>query len=153
MLFSTAAALKQFAARLAVAAGNEAVVIWLQGELGAGKTTFAQGFLQGAGFAGRVKSPTYPLVEPYETPAGRVYHFDLYRLGNPAELYALGIEDCFEGKRATLLVEWPEKGTGVLPLPDLVCHLLSVPDGRELTLETVSARGKMLLEAGSRGEM
>lgn len=133
--FKTAKALRTFAKKMA--AGCPAAVIFLEGPLGAGKTTFAKGFLEGRGYTGRVKSPTYTLVEPYETPAGPVYHFDLYRLNTPEELYALGIGEYFL-KDAICLVEWPECGQGVLPAPDI--HITFDCEGSERVL-TVKKRG------------
>lgn len=105
-------------------------VIHLAGELGAGKTTLARGYLRGLGHDGPVKSPTYSLLEPYDTPAGRVLHLDLYRLADPDEAEWLGLADEQEGS-VRLLVEWPERGAGWVPAPDLVVTL-EHDDGRRL---------------------
>ena len=123
-------------------------LIFLQGDLGAGKTTLVRGFLHGRGYTGRVKSPTYTLLEPYRTGRSSVYHLDLYRIRDPEELEAIGIRDYFDGE-GICLIEWPEKGATLLPVPDLhvmitfgdSCRVLSLhprtPKGREL-LKTVT---------------
>lgn len=103
-------------------------VIHLVGDLGAGKTTLAQGLLGGLGVQGVVRSPTYTLVEPYDTPRGRVLHMDLYRLADPWELEGLGLAD--DAPDAALwLVEWPQRADGLLPAADLRIELATAADG------------------------
>ncbi len=111
-----AAAMEALAARVARAAPR-GLVIHLRGPLAAGKTTFARGYLRALGHHGAVKSPTFTLVESYVLPGVRVHHFDLYRLGAPDELEFIGIDEYFDG--ADVLVEWPERGAGILPPADL----------------------------------
>lgn len=111
-----------------------AAVIYLEGDLGAGKTTLARGFLRALGHHGRVKSPTYSLLETYDTRAGRAYHLDLYRLADPEETRWLGLDE-LESEPGIVLVEWPGNGAGGLPAPDLVVALRHAGQGREASLE------------------
>jgi len=117
--------------------------LYLQGDLGTGKTTLVRGFLRGLGYRGKVKSPTYTLLEPYELPQSVCYHFDLYRLADPEELEFLGVSDLLED-RAVLLVEWPERGGERLPPADLLIRLEHAGSARRLQLSGLSARGRAI---------
>ncbi|KAF1026810.1 MAG: tRNA threonylcarbamoyladenosine biosynthesis protein TsaE [Pseudomonas sp.] len=116
-------------------------LIFLEGDLGAGKTTLSRGIIRGLGHAGAVKSPTFTLVEPYEVGAVRAFHFDLHRLVDPEELEYMGIRDYFD-EDALCLIEWPDKGTGFLPKPDLTITITPHEHGRQLKLLPQSARGQ-----------
>lgn len=118
--------------------------IYLHGPLGVGKTTFVRGFLRGLGFTGKVKSPTFALVETYELPSFPVFHFDLYRLERPEELESIGFRDYFDGT-GVCLVEWPEKAHALLMEPDLYVHLFMAIAGRLIRLEPRTDQGRSLL--------
>jgi tRNA threonylcarbamoyladenosine biosynthesis protein TsaE len=111
-------------------------VVYLVGDLGAGKTTLARGFLRSCGVTGTVRSPTYTLLEVYETERVSVLHLDLYRLIDPSELETLGLREWARAAH-TWLVEWPERGTGWLPPPDLIVKMTA--GGADHEIEAVAA--------------
>lgn len=129
---------------------QSALIIYLIGDLGAGKTTFCRGFLQALGVKGAVKSPTYTLVESYQLKDVTVYHFDLYRLLDPEELEYMGIRDYFD-KTAILLIEWPENAAAFLPKSDLSVTLQYVGYKRQLLIEAGSERGQSILASLTHG--
>jgi tRNA threonylcarbamoyladenosine biosynthesis protein TsaE len=121
--------------------------VHLSGDLGSGKTTLARGLIHALGFAGRVKSPTYTLVEPYEDSRLSLYHFDLFRFHDPEEWRDAGFRECFN-ERSICLVEWPERAAGLLPPADLRV-VLSAPagGGRDAALHADTERGRKCLTA------
>lgn len=132
-----------FAAKVASAI-TAGMVIFLNGDLGTGKTTFVRGFLNALGYQGIVKSPTYTLVEPYQFADYSVYHFDLYRLADPEELEYAGGRDYFDGHSISL-IEWPEKAEGYLPIADIILHLSYANSGRDIELVANSEPGKKVM--------
>jgi tRNA threonylcarbamoyladenosine biosynthesis protein TsaE len=145
------AATRRLAARLA-AALEPGTTVWLQGGLGAGKTTLMRGVLRALGHTGPVRSPTFTLVEPYNPPNLPIYHFDLYRLSSESEWRELGFDEMFDG-RAVCLLEWPEHGGDAVPAPDLAIRLERCADGplddprRTLRLRAHGERGRRCLTA------
>ena len=139
----SAAATEALGSRLASALAP-GCVLYLRGDLGAGKTTLARGLLRGLGHPGTVKSPTFTLVEPYQLESWRLFHWDLYRLADPEELEYLGLRDQIDGE-AVLLIEWPERGRGELPAADLEVWLDYADEGRAYRLEARSPTGQALL--------
>ena len=134
----------------ALAAGLEpGLVIYLSGELGAGKTTFARGLLRGLGYDGRVKSPSFTLVEPYELSRLYLYHFDFYRFTDPRELGEAGFREHFN-PGTVCLVEWPERAAGVVPAADLRITLQVTGAGRQLEIVAETEAGKRCLKRLSR---
>lgn len=119
-------------------------VLHLRGGLGAGKTTLCRGFLRALGHVGAVKSPTYTLVEPYDAGGVQVFHFDLYRLRDPAELEDIGIRDYLR-PGAILLVEWPEQGGCSTPPADLLLELVEASPGRRARWSAASPRGEVIV--------
>ncbi|WP_455206549.1 tRNA (adenosine(37)-N6)-threonylcarbamoyltransferase complex ATPase subunit type 1 TsaE [Kaarinaea lacus] len=139
LYLSDEAATLQFGQRLAQHLPGGCVV-YLHGDLGAGKTTLVRGVLQGLGHQGKVKSPTYTLVETYSLSRLTLCHFDLYRLADPEELEYMGIRDYFSSE-TVVLIEWPERGAGLLPAADVDINLAYHEKGRLLSFHAGSIKG------------
>jgi tRNA threonylcarbamoyladenosine biosynthesis protein TsaE len=123
---------------------SKGLVVYLYGDLGAGKTTLTRGFVRGMGHQGKVKSPTYTLVEPYDLDDWQVYHFDLYRLADPEELEYMGIRDYFNDNCCSF-IEWPEKGAGFIVKADLHINLAYSSEQREIELTAQTPWGDKIL--------
>lgn len=137
---ATVALAKQLAA-----CAKAPILVTLKGPLAAGKTTFVRGFLRALGHAGKVKSPTFTLVETYELDGFTVHHFDLYRVVDPGELYYIGFDEYVDAG-AICMIEWPERGAGVVPIPDLEIALISVSaNARDVTITARTPGGISLL--------
>lgn len=120
-------------------------LLYLYGEPGAGKTTFSRAFIQALGYRGKVKSPTYTLVEPYQIQGRKLYHFDLYRLLDAEELEFIGIRDYINASTCCL-IEWPERGAGVLPDPSFSLTFNSEGNGRRVFIQAFTASHAFLLK-------
>ncbi len=144
---------QQFAAALAAQPALRHAFIELQGNLGAGKTTFVRHLLRALGVAGRIKSPTYAVVEPHEVPGLAIWHFDFYRFSDPREWEDAGFRDIFASP-GLKLAEWPEKAAALLPPADLVIQLEVQPDeARRATLTAQTATGAALLQGLKKGAL
>jgi tRNA threonylcarbamoyladenosine biosynthesis protein TsaE len=137
-------ALGQSLAEAVLKAGTTGAVIFLYGDLGAGKTTLARQFLRHLGVSGTIRSPTYTLMEPYRADGRELLHMDLYRLNNPAELHNLGLVD-YPPEQTLWLVEWPEKGGEALPKADISIALQLVEQGRKADVSGLSEAGRLIV--------
>lgn len=135
----------QWGAQLAKTLPN-ACIVYLQGDLGAGKTTLIRGVLQALGYTQHVKSPTYALVETYQLSDKTLYHFDLYRLNDPKELQYMGIEDYFSSETLSF-IEWPERGVGFLPAADLKIQFIYESRGRTIVCNAYNPIGEHILSS------
>ncbi|HJP04856.1 MAG: tRNA (adenosine(37)-N6)-threonylcarbamoyltransferase complex ATPase subunit type 1 TsaE [Chromatiales bacterium] len=148
MTLETAAATEAAGAEFAAAVLDsmpDSLCIGLEGDLGAGKTTFARGFIRGFGHTGRVPSPTYTLVEPYDYSDYRIFHLDLYRIEQGAELEYLGLSE-MTGPGKLLLVEWPSRACEALPPVDIRIVLKVIPRGRTIEFTALSPAGKSVFD-------
>lgn len=128
-----------------LAVRGNALIVALRGELGAGKTTLVSGVLNAIGISGSARSPTYTLIEPYEVADRQFFHLDLYRLADPHEVEALGLRDLL-AFNPVLLIEWPERGTGMIPPVDLEISIQYLGDDqREVMLVAHGVTGRELL--------
>jgi tRNA threonylcarbamoyladenosine biosynthesis protein TsaE len=121
------------------------MIFFLEGNLGAGKTTLVRATLRALGYRERVKSPTYALVEQYDVSGLHLCHFDLYRFNDAAEWEAAGFRDEFNG-RNICLIEWPEKAQGLLPQEDIDIIFEILPQGRRITFNAHTPKGKKCLD-------
>lgn len=134
------------AARLAQAPGVGEALLLLEGDLGAGKTTFVRGLLRALGVTGRIKSPSYAVLESHECTSGAAHHFDFYRFGDPREWEDAGFRELLAGP-GLKLVEWPDKAAGLLGAADLRLHIVDDGEGRTVQAQALSPLGTRLLEA------
>ena len=149
LLWPDEKATQGFASALAQQPALHHAYVELHGELGAGKTTLVRHILRALGVQGRVKSPTYAVVEPYELPDLNVWHFDFYRFSDPREWEDAGFRDIFASP-GLKLAEWPEKAAGFIPRADLVIHLNVLEDeSRQVNLTAQTPKGEALLNAVS----
>jgi tRNA threonylcarbamoyladenosine biosynthesis protein TsaE len=123
---------------------NKRLIIFLKGELGAGKTYFVSALLKSLGYPGLVKSPTYALMETYKTSAYCIYHLDLYRLQSAHEILEIGLCDYFD-QRALWLIEWPERAIDFLPKPDIVFQINVRDTSREIQIFLKTHEGNQAL--------
>ena len=145
LLWSDESATEEFARALAALPELRQAYIELQGDLGAGKTTLVRHLLRALGVQGRIKTPTYAVVEPYELPGLNVWHFDFYRFNDPREWADAGFRDLFAAP-GLKLAEWPEKAAGQLPVPDLRIAIAPLDDdARRVSLQALTPRGLELL--------
>lgn len=145
MELADAAATDALAARLAPVL-HPGLVVFLRGDLGAGKTSLVRGVLHALGYSGRVKSPTYALVEHYAVSGLNLRHFDLYRFRDASEWEAAGFRDEFDGSNVCF-VEWPEKAQGLLPQEDITIVFDILPHGRTAAIAASTPAGKRCLDA------
>lgn len=121
-------------------------IIFLDGDLGTGKTTFVRAVLQAMGEKGKIKSPTYTIMESYAIKQWQIFHLDLYRLSDAEELHFLGLDDHFVAD-SLFFIEWPKKAGFMLPQPDMILHYKFLAQGRALELTAFSERATPLLES------
>lgn len=134
----------QLMSTLSSTPNSNGITLFLNGDLGAGKTTLSRGMIQSLGHQGNVKSPTYTLVEEYHLQDKHIYHFDLYRLSDPEELEFMGIRDYLSAK-TICLIEWAERGKNFLPPADLFINIQYANKGRQVELIPQSHLGKKIL--------
>lgn len=149
LLWPDELATQLFASRLAAQSDIGHAFIALHGDLGAGKTTLVRHLLHALGVQGRIKSPTYAVVEPYELPGLNIWHFDFYRFDDPREWEDAGFRDIFASP-GLKIAEWPEKAAAVLPTADLDIHLQTALDAsRQVTLTARTPIGAALLHGAT----
>ena len=145
-----AEATERFGGALALAlSARPGLVVFLEGELGAGKTTLVRGWLRALGIDGPIRSPTYTLIEPYQIAARDLLHMDLYRLRSPDELEGLGLDD-YAPQRCWWLVEWPQQGGDRMPPPNLRIVLQMHDQKRKIFVEGPAAEAPEVIEACKR---